>query len=61
MDEKLFSFIVEQTNYYAEELFLSENIIDKSRITKWKILTVDEFKIFLGLLYHMANIRINRI
>jgi len=39
-NKTLFTFIVEQTNYYAEEIFLSENITDKSRITKWKNLTV---------------------
>ncbi|XP_022163985.1 piggyBac transposable element-derived protein 4-like, partial [Myzus persicae] len=60
-NETLFTFIVEQTNSYAEEIFLSENITDKSRITKWKILTVAEFKVFLGLLYHMGTIRTNRL
>lgn len=60
-NETLFTFIVEQTNYCAEEIFLSENITDKSRITKWKILTVAEFKVFLGLLYHMGTIRTNRL
>ncbi|KAL4125798.1 hypothetical protein QTP88_010038 [Uroleucon formosanum] len=43
------------------EIFLSENITDKSRVTKWKILTVAEFKVFLGLLYHMGTIRTNRL
>lgn len=60
-NERLFAHIVDQTNIYAEEIFLNENITDKSRITKWKTLTIDEFKVFLGLLYHMGTIRTNRI
>lgn len=60
-NEKLFAFIVDQTNMYAEEIFLNKNITENSRITKWKTLTIDEFKVFLGLLYHMGTIRTNRI
>lgn len=60
-NEKLFTYIVDQTNIYAAEIFLNENITDKSRITKWKTLTIDEFKVFLGLLYHMGTICMNRL
>lgn len=53
--------IVEETNEYAEVLFLSENTKAKSRITTWKPVDLPEFKVFLGLWLHMGNIQINRI
>lgn len=53
--------VVEQTNLYAEEVFLSESTREKSRITTWTPLDLSEFKVFLGLWFHMGNIKINRM
>lgn len=54
--------IIKQTNIYAVELFLSEKTKNNSRITTWsKDLTLEEFLVFVGLLLHMGNIRINRL
>lgn len=53
--------IIEQTNVYAEEVFLGKNTTEKSRITTWKPLDLPEFKVFLGLWFHMGNIKVNRL
>lgn len=49
------NFIIEETNKNSV-LVLSMDTLNKSRITPWKELTVDEFKTFLGLLYHTGSI-----
>ncbi|KAG8232080.1 hypothetical protein J437_LFUL019577, partial [Ladona fulva] len=56
----LFELIVRETNNFAEELFL-RGVSPRSRITEWKTLTVDEFKRFLGLMFHMGIVKLNRI
>lgn len=61
VDEKLLELIVRETNQYAEELFLSKNTNEKSRITYWKLLTPAELKTFIGLVLHMGTIRVNRL
>ena len=53
--------IVEQTNIYATEVFLSKGTKEKSRITNWKETTNEEMIVFLGLLLHMGNIRMSRL
>ncbi|KAF7267835.1 hypothetical protein GWI33_018962 [Rhynchophorus ferrugineus] len=53
--------IVTQTNRYAVELFFRPSVTEKARITSWNDVTRDELVIFLGLLLHMGNIRLNRI
>ncbi|KAJ8966134.1 hypothetical protein NQ317_017977 [Molorchus minor] len=53
--------IVTKTNSYAEELFLSKQTREKSRITDWKPMTVTNLQVFLGLWLHMGNIKINRL
>lgn len=53
--------IVQETNLYAEEVFLSKSTSEKSRITRWTELTVEELKIFIGIVLHMGTIRLNRL
>lgn len=53
--------VVEETNVYAVEVFLSEKTKEKSRVIAWKETTSDELLIFLGLLLHMGHIRLNRL
>ncbi|KAJ8939476.1 hypothetical protein NQ318_022530 [Aromia moschata] len=59
--DELLNHIVEQTNVYAEEVFLIKSTKEKSRITEWKDVTLKELKVFLGIWFHMGNIRINRL
>lgn len=59
-DNDFMNFIVEETNKNAV-VVLSTSTSEKSRITAWKELTVDELRIFLGLLYHMGTIQLSRI
>ncbi|KAI4467830.1 piggybac transposable element-derived protein 4 [Holotrichia oblita] len=60
MYSDLMNFIVEETNRNALTV-LSLSTSEKARISAWKELTIDEFKIFLGLLYHMGSIQLSRI
>lgn len=53
--------IVRETNIYAEEVFLSSASKEKSRITRWKDVTLEELKIFIGLVLHIGSIRMNRL
>lgn len=46
--------IVEATNHYASKHVAKGN-------AKWKDLTLSEFKIFIGLFFHMGTIKINRL
>lgn len=54
--DELLNHIVEQTNLFADK-----STREKSRIVEWKILTVAELKIFLGIWFQMGNIRMNRL
>ncbi|KAG5895464.1 hypothetical protein JTB14_013379 [Gonioctena quinquepunctata] len=46
-DDEIIDRIVEQTNIYAKEVFLSSRGSEHSRITGWKPLTREEFLILL--------------
>ncbi|XP_063932857.1 piggyBac transposable element-derived protein 4-like isoform X2 [Zophobas morio] len=59
--DELYNDILQQTNAYAEEVFLSSSGYEKARITQWKPLTKEEFRVFLGLFFHMGTIHINRL
>lgn len=61
LDDSILEFICSKTNKYALELYCSNNTVEKSRITKWKDLTVPELLTFLGLLLHTGSIKLNRI
>lgn len=52
---------VDETNKYAEEVFLTKPNVTHSRITKWNPVTISEMKIFLGLTMHMGTTRLPRI
>lgn len=58
--DELCEMIVKNTNHYAIEV-LSRSVGDKSRITRWKDLTVREFRTFLGLVFHTGTIQTNRL
>ena len=53
--------IVQETENYAETIFLSESTKVKSRITQWAGLSKEELKIFFGLVFHMGTIRLNKL
>ncbi|CAK1596431.1 unnamed protein product [Parnassius mnemosyne] len=57
--ENFLKMICEETNKQAVKL--SAGVSQKSRISAWKELTVSEFKVFLGLLFHMGTIQLNRL
>lgn len=58
--EEFLKMICTETNAQAERLFLLSSS-EFSRITEWKELTVPEFRIFLGLLFHTGFIHLNRL
>jgi len=60
-DDKLFEFIVNETNKYAVRVFLSRSGGPSSRITTWKDTNIQEMKLFIGLLFHTESIRVNRL
>ena len=51
--------IVEKINENATRI-LAQNF-PGSRIKYWKDITIPEAKVFLGLLFHMGTIKLNRI
>ncbi|XP_014484873.1 PREDICTED: piggyBac transposable element-derived protein 4-like isoform X2 [Dinoponera quadriceps] len=52
--------IADCSNRYAENLKNSSNQV-QSRITQWKSLTLEELKIFIGLLLHTSTTKMNRV
>lgn len=58
--EEFYDFLCTKANAQAVEL-LYKSAGDQSRISRWKDITTEEMKKFLGLLFHMGTIRINRI
>lgn len=61
LDDAFLDLLVTETNYYAEDLFLSAGVSDKSRITRWKPVTSSEMLTFIGLVLHTGTIRLNRL
>ncbi|XP_046386123.1 piggyBac transposable element-derived protein 4-like [Ischnura elegans] len=59
-NEAFYDLLVSETNRQAETL-QSANVSPHSRIADWKHMSRDEFQKFLGLLFHMGTIRLNRI
>uniref|UniRef100_A0A1B6HI21 Uncharacterized protein n=2 Tax=Cicadellinae TaxID=33370 RepID=A0A1B6HI21_9HEMI len=53
--------IVATTNRYALELFCGPTTTPGSRIHKWKDITVEDLKCFIGLLLHMGILQLPRI
>ncbi|GFW71794.1 piggyBac transposable element-derived protein 4 [Trichonephila clavipes] len=50
LDDEMFSFIVEETNRYAESFFENAELTPGSRALKWKNTNKEERKIFIALL-----------
>lgn len=63
VDDDFLQNIVDMTNQYAQEnvFFGNADLREHSRINKWKLLTVEELKIFLGLFFHMGTITMHRL
>lgn len=61
MDEVLLDNIVRYTNQYAWEVYLGGNLTPQASINKWKELTIEELKLFIGLILHMGTVKLNRI
>jgi hypothetical protein len=59
-DNKFIDLILHQTNLYAENL-KQKNTSPKSRMSTWKTLNKEELLIFLGLVLHMGNVKLNRL
>lgn len=60
MEDLFLENVVKATNEYAWELFLQPNLTPRTRIKKWRDMTVQELKKFIGLLFHMGTVRVNR-
>ncbi|GFS41753.1 contactin [Trichonephila inaurata madagascariensis] len=50
LDDEMFSFIVEETNRYAESFFENTELTPSSRALKWKNTNKEEMKRFISLL-----------
>lgn len=61
VDDEFLQFICDESNKYALEFFCGPRTTERSRITKWKDITVPELRVFLGLLLHTGTIRLNRL
>lgn len=60
-DNEILELIVNETNYYAQEIFCSTGISGKSRITRWKPVMCEEILMFIALLLHTGSIRMNKL
>lgn len=60
-DDNLLEKIVSATNKNAWKILFSPNLKVKSRINNWQELTVAELKKFIGLIFHMGTVKINRL
>lgn len=61
IDDDFLRLIVNQTNENAARILFLPKTSENSRITDWKDITVDELKIFFGLLLHTGTIQLNRL
>lgn len=61
VDNGFLENIITETNKYAENLFLSRCGNERSRITDWKDLKEEELLKFIGLVYHMGNVKLNKL
>lgn len=58
-DDIILEQIVESTNAYANHL-LQLNVLPHARISRWKPITVQKLFIFLGILFQMGHVKLNR-
>lgn len=61
MDDTFYALLINEINKYAEYTFLNGELKEFSRLGRWKDVTVDEFRTFLGLLFHTGTVSMNRI
>lgn len=61
IDDNFLQTISEQTNKNAVDILCQPQTSEKSRITEWKDVTVDEMKIFIALLLHTGTISLSRL
>lgn len=59
-DEDIQRHIVQETNAYAV-VVLFGSCTENSRIASWKDVTLEEFRVFIGLLFHMGTIQLPRL
>lgn len=59
VSDSFYNLVIDETNLYAVEILSKSSV--QARISHWKDLTVDEFKVFLGLLFHTGTIRLNNL
>lgn len=60
MNDHFFEFLLEKSNNYAVDI-LANSTSDQSRITSWRDISREELRIFIGILFHMGTIKMNRI
>lgn len=61
IDNCFLQSIVKETNLNAVEIFLSSGGFENSRISNWKDLTLSEFNVFLGLLFHTGIVKMPQL
>ncbi|XP_012224566.2 piggyBac transposable element-derived protein 4 [Linepithema humile] len=59
--EEFYKLIIDQTNLNANRVLQKTTGSKNVRIQAWKPLDIEEFKVFLGLLFHMGNIQLPSI
>lgn len=59
--EQFYQLIIDQTNLNANQVLRRTTGSKNVRIQAWKALDIEEFKVFLGLLFHMGNIQLPSI
>lgn len=60
-DDEILNLVVTETNRYAEEIFCSQGVTEKSRITRWKPVTCEEMLKIITLVFHTGTIKLNRL
>ncbi|KAK9702549.1 Transposase IS4 [Popillia japonica] len=61
VDDDFLNNVVKESNEYAVEMFLKKGGSERARISLWKDLTREELLKFIGLIYHMGTIKLNRL
>jgi hypothetical protein len=59
-NDEFCELVLRETNLYAEKL-KQKTFSPKSRVLAWKELEKEELLVFLGLILHMGNIKLNRL
>lgn len=59
--QDLLQYIVDQTNLYADQFIASNPNSSYARMFNWRRLTLEEFKVFLGLTFNMGLTKKNEV